>query len=188
MALSLLINRNFSLLCSITQISPERIRLLLLNNGLCHAHYSEIFKWPLWNKRLLYTDVELYIHFLIYSGVLVGGVSPLSKSRTWKKFTGVTLRLYSSPVCWHTRSGPNIWNIKKMVSTNQNCWRFHSSLPFVLIMQTLSEFSHWWKPRGQRRWSYWMLSHSGDIYSYSTMSDEFLVQVSMPSWRTVYKS
>lgn len=103
----------------------------MLHNGLYAAHCLEIFKWPLWNKRLLYTDVKPYIQFLINSGVPVDDVSPLTKSHTWKNS-----RLNGSPVCWHTRSGPNIWNIQKMVSTNHNCWRVPSSLPFILIMQT----------------------------------------------------
>jgi hypothetical protein len=72
-------------------------------------------------------------------------------------------------------------NSKTMHAT-QNCWRFHCSFPFPLTMHTHGKFSHWSKPRAQRTKTCWMLSRSACFYFYSTISMEFVVQVSIPSW------
>ena len=79
------------------------------------------------------------------------------------------------------------WKIKKCECHSKllNISQFHSfSLPLSLIMQLWNEFSHWSKSSGRRRGTRWILRRSDSSYLRSTISKEFLVQTSVPSWKS----
>lgn len=42
-----------------------------------------------------------------------------------------------------------------MASATENCWTFHSCLPFPFTMPTWNQFLYCCKPRGQKKWSCW---------------------------------
>lgn len=138
--------------------------------------YCKFIEIKYWN------NVELSVQFLINKGVPVDDVKCFDQLSHVKKFSVV-----NSLVSLSTHQK---WTICFENSKNGKCQsELLKILQFFFAVPAHSANTdwvyHWCNHGGQRRITFWLLSHSEAFYSYSTIPKEFFIQISLPSWRMV---
>lgn len=122
---------------------------------------------------------HLSVQFLLNNGLPTDDIKcsdQLSDLKVSQEVTFMVKKYWS--ICWHTRNGPSILIIQKIVP-------FRLVEKFTALLwhsrHNANECSHWCKASGNMRGTCWTLSCTEGFDFCSTVSKEFLVQISIPA-------